>query len=101
MEAGGGGEDDTDIAQLWEELPELANAREATAAFTFDPTAQYVAPAPLGTNMPGHVHNVMQQPGLLPLPVPSGMPGFATMLPNYGAMQSNMMPPMPPPGAAR
>eukprot|EP00966_Prymnesium_polylepis_P098358 2277893-Prymnesium_polylepis.1 len=47
--------------------------------------------------MPGHVHNVMQQPGLLPLTVPSGMPGFATMLPNYGAMQSNMMPPMPPP----
>ena len=37
MEAGGGDEDDTDIAQLWEELPELANAREATAAFTFDP----------------------------------------------------------------
>ena len=43
MEAGGGDEDDADIAQLWEELPELANAREATAAFTFDPTAQYVA----------------------------------------------------------
>ena len=62
MEAGCGDEDDTDIAQLWEELPELANAREATAAFTFDPTAQYVAPAPLGTNMPGHVHNVMQSP---------------------------------------
>ena len=67
MEAGGGGdEDDTDIAQLWEELPELANAREATAAFTFDPTAQYVAPAPLGTNMPGHVHNVMQKDAASP-----------------------------------
>ena len=46
MEAGGGNEDDTDIAQLWEELPELANAREATAAFTFDPTAQYVEDEP-------------------------------------------------------
>ena len=97
MDAGGDAlEDDPLIAQLCEELPDLANAREATAAFTFDPSAQYVAPAPLGGVMPGHV-NVMQQPGLLPLPVPSGMPGFATMLPNYGAMQSNMMPPMPPP----
>ena len=53
MEAGGDAlQDDTEIAQLFEEFPELANAREATAAFTFDPTAQYVAPAPLGTNMP-------------------------------------------------
>ena len=84
MEAGGDDEDDTDIAQLWEELPELANAREATSAFTFDPNAQHVAQAPLGTTS-GHVHNVMQQPGLPPLPVPSGMPGFATMLPNYGS----------------
>ena len=70
MEAGGDAlENDPLIAQLCEELPDLANAREATAAFTFDPSAQYNAPAPPGGVMPGHV-NVMQLPGFLPLPVP-------------------------------
>eukprot|EP00966_Prymnesium_polylepis_P320954 7377292-Prymnesium_polylepis.2 len=85
MEASGDAlQDDTDIAQLWDEFSELANARDATAAFTFDPTAQYVASAPPGGVMLGHV-NVMQQPGFLPVP------------PTYGSTHPNMMPPMPPP----
>eukprot|EP00966_Prymnesium_polylepis_P159089 3676685-Prymnesium_polylepis.2 len=51
MEAGGDAlENDPLIAQLCEELPDLANAREATAAI--------------------HLRSLRTLPGFLPLPVP-------------------------------
>eukprot|EP00966_Prymnesium_polylepis_P152082 3513172-Prymnesium_polylepis.1 len=91
MEAGDEAlQDDTEIAQLFEEFPELANARDATSAFTFDPNPQYASALVSGVVMADNV-NLMQQQ-LLPVP-----PGIAMMLPSHGSTHPIMMPPMPPP----